>query len=222
METTLSVFFGVLASLVSWALLTKGLRPRLAVRTSIVRSGESASPNYRFAIRNQRQLRSCFDLTVTARLGIHALDGSDSVWKMINLPVDDDKIPFLSSAWAYRRFRRRDLVFYPQSPRLLTERFAEIPELVGFLDPSSVTQLEDVLALGDETILTLIVTGVDSFSGSPGMWVHEFDSRDIRSTDQYDRTGSRSDDNSRARPGQLRAGEVSRYESSMARLTEAR
>lgn len=151
-----NLLLGVLTSVVAWLLVAKGLRPKVAIRSHVVRSDTRDGPRYRFAIRNCRRLRSCTDIHIVARFSVFGCDPSDPVWTMVDLPIDDTQVHYLSPSWTYRQLRRHGQHFYPQSPLLFTEQLGGLSSLLrlGIRVDDENLPLEQLMSSGDRTVLT--------------------------------------------------------------------
>jgi hypothetical protein len=185
----LNLLLGVVGSLVAWLLLTKALRPRLALGKKLQHLiREDGTVAYRLEYRNPR-IRRVEDVHVTVRLLVRTTL-TDAPrrrrWSAIAIPVDEafkpvlGRRPLRSRALAYVR-RRRRLVQYP----VLLLKKVDDGDLRSY-SPSGtppITDFRDFLeATGAQVELS--IRSADGFSGTYRTVARTYQSRDVVTVDR--------------------------------------
>ena len=161
----ISVPVGILCSFAAWWILFHYFSPSLAFSNSISRLPAIDSKSgykYRFKILNTGK-RSIIDLQLRVRLRIRSIDPElPNNTKLIDLPLGTDSIPRLDSGKS-RVFR-----IYPER----CDRFATalFPEDIVSKSKSSSLTLDDAISIMDNSFITIVVFGYDSFSGARKMF----------------------------------------------------
>lgn len=165
MELLLSFLLGVAASALFWWVQNHYVVPRVVFSDGISKQRTDDSPSgvrYRIKLVNNGKRRA-IDLEVIARLRIKGLRPEfPGNWEVIDLAMYVDRQPFVSPS---RNFVAR---FYPEG----TEKFASslFPQAIIDKKRQRLLTLEDVMQLGNNADLMLVVFCYDEFSGARKMF----------------------------------------------------
>ena len=162
----------IVTNLASWWILFHGIVPNIHFSTSVSKITTDATEDdrsgyrYRFKLKNMGR-RAVVDVEVMARLRIKGLISKGS-WHVVYIPLDSDgntswRIPRLSPA--VKRDTGTILWFWPNSADEFSKRPFYPPEVRNKAVEKSLL-LEDVLNLGSEATLEVVVFGYDEFSGT--------------------------------------------------------
>jgi len=158
----IDVGIGALSSLIAWWILNYCITPKIKFSDNISQIEEGSHKIYRFKFENNG-CRKIFDAEIIAKLRIKGLKHS-TLWEVMNLPLDNDHIPIISSI----KKKKRKFREVPRLELQLIEQkyFRFLPEKIKEkINDDSIT-LEDLMNLGTDSELILYVTGFDEISGA--------------------------------------------------------
>ncbi len=187
MDALLNLALGVIASFLAWWVLFHGIVPKIKFSNGISklptgRIAENQSGwKYRVKLGNYGR-RNAIDVQVRAKLSIKGLNPlrSDNL-QIVYLPLDGDRSFAIPRIMPQKKGHARSTVLALE-PNLADEfRNQDIyPEDFRDLARAYKLTMEDVLALGAEAKLEMMVFGYDDFSGARKLfWSRAFTSEDI-------------------------------------------
>jgi hypothetical protein len=158
----LSVPIGAFSSLIAWWILNYCIKPKIKFSNDISKIEEDNKSFYRFKFENSGK-RRIIDAEIIAKLRIKGLKYSTN-WEIIYLPLDNDHIPIIKST----KKEKNKLREIPRLELGLTDSkyFRFLPsDIKDKIDDDTIT-LEDLMNLGNDSELVLLVTGYDEISGA--------------------------------------------------------
>lgn len=159
------IFTGVFTSLAAWYILFHILISQIEFLPSVYKCRTEDFPfqwKYRIKFKNIGY-RDALDLDLVAKIRIKNLPKSGSVqWRAIYVPLDDSKIPKVSS---HLNTKKRLAVFLLFS-EIQTSAKAALPLDIQLKCEDNTVTLEEIMELGTESTLQIFGFAYDSFSGS--------------------------------------------------------
>jgi len=164
---------GIVASIVAWWILYRGIAPVMRFSSAISKTPATdikSGFRYRFKVENAGS-RTIVDVEFFAQLRIRGLrSGYAKIWQVLFVPLEYHRIPRMRPA---RKFKVRDMI------RLHIEELDQLKsplysEEIQRKHDEGVLLLEDLLELGQDATLQVIAFGYDDFSGSRKVFESKF------------------------------------------------
>ena len=156
---------GVLTSITAWYVLYHRIIPSLEFFPEIYKSQTDENQSgYKYRVRFQNNgSREILDLELFAKLRIKGLsERNPSTWRAIYIPIDDPRIPRLTSQkGTNKRFAVQLLVLEISDS---SRRF--LPSSLQEKCQNQELTLEDLMQLGTQSTLEIIGFGYDAFSSA--------------------------------------------------------
>ena len=166
MQTWITIFIsipiGAISSLIAWWILNFAIKPKVKFSDDISKIIQNSTAFYRLKFENAGK-RKILECTIIAKLRIKGISFKTN-WEVLYLPLDNDFVPILKSS-TIKKKRLREV------PRLElniidSKYFRFLPDKITDKIKDNSIELEDLLRLGTEAELRLIVSGYDGISGA--------------------------------------------------------
>jgi len=179
MEYIIGFILGVMASFVTWYILSHHVIPKIEFFPNIYKEKNDENPSgFRYLIRFKNLgSRDIIDLDIMAKLRIHGIyDFKKWAWKAIYIPIDDNKIPKINS---HKKSPKRTAVQLCVF-NISDEAKMSLPDELQEQCNMKTILLEDLFKLGDKAELKLFLFGYDTFSGTRKLFESKvYTSKDI-------------------------------------------
>lgn len=155
----------ILSSLTAWWLIFHYICPRIEFRDTIWKQPEPKSKfgyKYKFAFKNMTG-REIYDITISVRLRIECLPDRVGL-RWVNLRCFRDTIPRLERRDSEGKNGYKQLKFYPEVTT--DDELNILPNEIAEKSRNGELTLEELLSIGSSSRLQIIVSGVDSFTGT--------------------------------------------------------
>jgi len=180
----ISVPIGAISSLIAWWILNYCIKPKVTFSEDISRTFEDTKSFYRFKFENSGK-RKIVDVEAIAKLRIKGLKYTTN-WEVIYLPLDNSHIPIIRSVKKEKEKLRELLRLELGLIGLNYFRFLPV-NITDKITDDSIT-LEELMNLGTEAELILIISGYDEISGAKKTFEYKYQESDIKDG-IFNRTG---------------------------------